>query len=343
VRSPDAHCSLHFLFGHLFHAAGDVGQGAEAVIAALSWRHGEFTFNPRATLPLEQTIDVATVDLVAEAERRRAAPGPTQRPRPLQAPDDVTGVDSRAARRAPSPAPPMRTMSWTGRTEVAAPADIPPPRRTGSPTRMDHAGERPRLYGEDVAYPLPTGTSICTGLSSGVVDFAKLLRTLEDDGLTGYIRLRGTGFACVVLLRDGHVLDAFCRDGTGTDREIGLGRLRSRLERGEGVFDVVELRAETVLALHQLITAPPLLTGLLGRFIDFDRLLHYLAEERLDGCLVVDSGTEVGVVLLCKGSLAGAYTSSCADLTESTVAIHQLAMRPRARIEVKGGMVPALL
>jgi hypothetical protein len=41
-------CSLFFLFGHLFHATGDLGQGEEAVINALGWTDGSFTFDPRA-------------------------------------------------------------------------------------------------------------------------------------------------------------------------------------------------------------------------------------------------------------------------------------------------------
>src|ERR1700737_4143856 len=66
-------CSLYFLFGHLFHAAGDTGQGEEAVIDALGWHDGQFTFDPRAKLPAEETIKPATGDLLAEAERRVGA------------------------------------------------------------------------------------------------------------------------------------------------------------------------------------------------------------------------------------------------------------------------------
>ena len=44
-------CSLFFLFGHLFHATGDLGQGEEAVVNALGWTDGNFTFDPRFANP----------------------------------------------------------------------------------------------------------------------------------------------------------------------------------------------------------------------------------------------------------------------------------------------------
>src|ERR1700758_4919126 len=77
VASGDASCSLYFLFGHLFHAAGDLGQGEEAVISALSWKDGQFTFDPRAKLPAEETIKSATTELLAEAERRQPVGAPS--------------------------------------------------------------------------------------------------------------------------------------------------------------------------------------------------------------------------------------------------------------------------
>src|SRR5437899_438270 len=66
-------CSLFFLFGHLFHATGDLGQGEEAVVNALGWTDGNFTFDPRAKLPAEETIKAATSELLQEAERRHVA------------------------------------------------------------------------------------------------------------------------------------------------------------------------------------------------------------------------------------------------------------------------------
>src|SRR5207302_11076679 len=57
-------------------------------------------------------------------------------------------------------------------------------------------------------YPLPSGKPIYEGLKSAFVDFPKLLRTLDADKHTGYVRLDGADFAGVLLLHDGHVLEA---------------------------------------------------------------------------------------------------------------------------------------
>ncbi|HVB53260.1 MAG TPA: DUF4388 domain-containing protein [Candidatus Acidoferrales bacterium] len=65
LASNGSQCSLHFLFGHLFHAVGGEAEGEPAVVDALSWRDGEYSFNPRAKLPPEETINSSTEDLVA--------------------------------------------------------------------------------------------------------------------------------------------------------------------------------------------------------------------------------------------------------------------------------------
>ena len=114
-------------------------------------------------------------------------------------------------------------------------------------------------------------------------------------------------------------------------------KLRQRMEKGEGLLDVIELSGETVVALAQLLTAPPLFTGLLGRFINFESLLEYLAEEKVDGSLVVAGGTETGVILLRKGAILGAYTQSQRELSAAPNAVTGLAAERPARIEVRSG------
>ncbi|MHB8331681.1 MAG: DUF4388 domain-containing protein, partial [Candidatus Dormibacteria bacterium] len=45
VESGGQTCSLHFLFGHLFHAVGDSQEGDQAVLSALGWSSGLYNFN----------------------------------------------------------------------------------------------------------------------------------------------------------------------------------------------------------------------------------------------------------------------------------------------------------
>jgi hypothetical protein len=49
--------SMYFLFGHLFHAATDALSGEPAVHEMLTWQDVRYTFDTKATLPTEETIE----------------------------------------------------------------------------------------------------------------------------------------------------------------------------------------------------------------------------------------------------------------------------------------------
>jgi predicted protein tyrosine phosphatase len=67
VTSNDQTCSLHLLFGHLFHASCGEVEGEQAVQAALSWADGSYAFNPKARLPTAETIKRPTDQVLADA------------------------------------------------------------------------------------------------------------------------------------------------------------------------------------------------------------------------------------------------------------------------------------
>lgn len=357
VRRGYSTCSLYFLFGHLFHAAGDLGQGEEAVIAALNWGDGQFNFDPRAKLPAEETIKAGTADLLGEAERR-AAEAPTngaapELPVPMAVPEPAMPVvhgwppESATVLAPPGPQAPPDVAAPDEPTPAAwsAAAEPEPARRMEAQplTATAPVPATPAVFGNPNAeplgalYPLPSGKAIYEGLKSAFVDFPKLLRTLDSDKLTGYVRLGSGDFSGVLLLHDGHVLDALFSDGNITQSMEAFQKLRQRMERGEGLLDVIELSGETVVALAQLLTAPPLFTGLLGRFINFEALLEYLHEEHVDGSLVVAGGTETGVILLRKGGILGAYTQTNRELSGSPSVVTALAAERTSRIEVRSG------
>src|SRR2546421_7575674 len=83
VRSGGEAFSLFFLFGHLFHAYGNGSQGEEAVFTPLSWRQGDYSFDPKSKLPTEETITAPTADILAEA-KRRGVPGADNGPAPAR-------------------------------------------------------------------------------------------------------------------------------------------------------------------------------------------------------------------------------------------------------------------
>ena len=193
------------------------------------------------------------------------------------------------------------------------------------------------------------------GLKSAFVDFPRLLRTLRSDRHTGFIRLFSGSSTGVLLFRDGELVEAEAGDDGSAHGEEAFTIFRRGMDTGDGLIDVVELDSDTVTSVARLLTGPALFTGLLARFVNFPALLEYLAEERLDGSVIVVGGTETGVILLKQGSVLAAYTAGSRTPQTSTDAVAALAAERPARIEVRGddsgrdrhrrrgGPVPAVL
>ena len=68
LTRDDQTCSLHLLFGHLFHATCGGVEGEQAVQAALSWPEGTYVFDRRAHLPTAETITRPMDQVLAGAE-----------------------------------------------------------------------------------------------------------------------------------------------------------------------------------------------------------------------------------------------------------------------------------
>jgi hypothetical protein len=189
----------------------------------------------------------------------------------------------------------------------------------------------------EILYPLPAGRVQYEGLKSAFVDFPKLLRTLRGDQHTGYVRLTAPDFSGMLLFQQGHLLDARSSVAGAPGGEAAFLALRRTVEAGTGTLDVIDLSGETVEAVAQLLTAPLLFTGLLGRFVNFDALLAYLAEEVVDGAVVVVGSADIGIILLSQGHVLGAYTQGNPALSTATAGVGKIATDKTARIEVKSG------
>ncbi|MDQ6846168.1 MAG: DUF4388 domain-containing protein [Candidatus Dormibacteraeota bacterium] len=383
-------CSMFFLFGHLFHAVSPEGDGEDVVIRALTWRAGNFHFDPRAKLPAEETIKSSPAELIAAAEEGgepagvaavsssgapslRAVEGQAASASAAPAADSSIWSPVAAASepdtegQSPWNAPssvdggePAGADSWTpgGRNEASpayAPAEFSPSYAPAEPAPVspvasssnNSATEAHRTTptgpaggaGEPApvgSLPIPSGTVQYEGLKSAFVDFPRLLRTLRSDHHTGFIRLFSGSSTGVLLFRDGELVDAEAGDDGAAHGEEAFTVFRRGMDTGDGLIDVVELDSDTVTSVARLLTGPPLFTGLLARFVNFPALLEYLAEERLDGSVIVVGGTETGVILLKQGSVLAAYTAGSRTPLTSTDAVAALATERPARIEVRG-------
>lgn len=359
--------ALYFLFGHLFHASGPGGEGEPVVVTALSWRDGNYRFDPRAKLPADETIKSSPAELIAAAEGAgELAPAPVAAGRAGAKPT-LTALDGDAA--PPPPDEPVSTggSDWSPAPAVQAPEPAAPapsnwttPAYTPSeyvPAEPDAVAEVPEpatVAAEAPRSSLPVGSSGSTsarsvgalpipagkvqyeGLKSAFVDFPRLLRTLRTERHTGYIRLLSGAATGVLLLREGELIEAEAGDDGTAHGEDAFIIFRREMDTGEGVIDVIELDNETVTSVARLLTGPPLFTGLLARFINFPALLEYLGEEKVDGSVIVSGGSQPGVILLSGGGVLAAYTADARTPLTSTEAVEGLAAERPANIEVRG-------
>ncbi len=185
-------------------------------------------------------------------------------------------------------------------------------------------------------YPLPVGKLVYESLKTAFVDFPKLLRSLSADRLTGYLRLTGSASRGMILFYQGSLIESFYDGGAVvTTGRNAFSLFKNDVDRGEGSMDVIELTAEVVTAIYQLLTAPTILQGLLARFVDVRALLQYLQEEQLHGSLLVRAPEEMGIVLLRGGTLLGAFTRGQPQLVQDPEIVTRLCADPKTRIEVK--------
>jgi hypothetical protein len=314
VRNGGEAYSLFFLFGHLFHAYGNGSQGEEAVFTPLAWRQGDYSFDPKSKLPTEETITAPTADILAEA-KRRGVPGAENGPAPAR--------EARSPVQAAPPAPAQPQVSERPVVSQPSPAAPPPvPPEEGPPATE--------------LYPLPVGKLVYESLKTAFVDFPKLLRSLSSDRLTGYLRLTGLASRGMILFYQGSLIESFYDGGAvvSTGR-TAFSLFKNDVDRGEGSMDVIELTAEVVTAIYQLLTAPTILQGLLARFVDIRALLQYLQEEKIHGSLLVRAPDEMGIVLLRDGQLLGAFTRGQPLLVQDPEIVTRLCADSKTRIEVK--------
>ncbi len=411
LASDGSQCSLHFLFGHLFHAVGGAGDGEPAVIDALGWQDGEYNFNPRAKLPPEETVNSSTEDLLAlwrngngksakapasatkvtvaaTSTTARAAPATESGPDTL-AGDDEDWLDSVAAAaeisaevEEPADIPTFQTPSPQVRTAensfvapaVATSESRPlggkptnwPPNRPGSaatpPAERDRRPSQTRpgtvapgstastapaprpVAGAtksqlSLLIPMPSGSSLHSGLKASFLNFPMLLRTLNQDGFSGYVSITGekdTRNVGHILFREGAIIQAQLRTASTYRRhKAALQEVVRAVGAGDGLIDAIELPADLVEWVGGLIVASTAFLQLPSRIVDFDALVEYVEEQPLSGGILVTSGVDhVSVVLLVEGRAKGSYSAMNSDLTEGPGVAATACAERDARIDV---------
>lgn len=180
------------------------------------------------------------------------------------------------------------------------------------------------------------GPTMYTGPTS-FIDVTRLLRTVETDAVTGYVRLHGPDHGALVLLVGGRIVAArYDDDGVGavSDLRGALRCLHRRAALGDGRVTVVELDAERAEAATELLAGRTTVGGLLGRFADLDGLLDHLGEVAADACLVVHARGGTAVVFFAGGRVRCTFLTGRSVPGRMPAAVRALAAEAAARIEV---------
>jgi hypothetical protein len=287
-----------------------------------------------------------------EAEVDEPADIPT-----FQTPAPPSVAPARAfAKSSPSPSSPTPASRPDARTPAAAtvwptaqragagsapPAEVrsravPAATDSGQPPRPVAGATRSQL---SLVIPMPSGSSLHSGLKASFLNFPMLLKTLSQDGFSGYVSIRGeTDPRNIghILFREGAILQAQQRLGGSYRRnKAALQEIMRGVAAGEGLIDAIELPADLVGSVSGLIVANTLFLQLPSRIVDFDALVDFLEEQPLSGGILVTTGPDqVSVVLLAEGRPKGSYSAATPELTEGTGVASASCAERDARIDV---------
>lgn len=336
IRDGDRSATLYLLFGSLVHAEAGGQVGDDAVVDALGWPEGEFSFDSKAKLPADETVNGTLADLISAADAAARNGSPPADAFSESEPAADAGDSEEAGAEAdkepepdlePEPIQEAPTLPPAARSAAADAPQVPMPRRG-----VKHRPE-PKTGREPI--PVPAGEVTYDSLKTSFVDFPRLITTLERDGYTGYVRLLTDEASGLIFFKDGRALECVYDAG-----ELLLGRQALRdfsdqVTRGLGVLDVVGLSPEVVDGLHELTVARPLYTELYASWVDFPSLLEFLSDRGHTGSVTVRSSGKTGVIIFTQGTVTGAYTSASRDISDQVDEVRALCDDAKAMIEVK--------
>ncbi|MGH7867814.1 MAG: DUF4388 domain-containing protein, partial [Candidatus Dormibacteraceae bacterium] len=295
VRGNDSQAptSLYFLFGHLFHATGEGTAGDDTVIFALSLSSGDFDFDPRAKLPADETVKLSIPELI---ERASQIPNSEPTPPPPTAVSPRSLPERQPIRQAPPKRTPVAGNGWNPNAQSSPPPPAPEaPAQDQDPPRPAKAQSRRTPQ----PIPVPQGTIVYDTLKSSFINFPNLLKTLERDRYTGYVRLQSDNSTGLIFYRDGQSMECVYDSSQDQHQEQGspaLIKFNQEVTDGDGVVDVISISPELVEGLYQMATAEPLYAELYAVWTDARALMEFLLQRNHNGPMIVRSRDGMGVI-----------------------------------------------
>jgi hypothetical protein len=307
-------------------AEGDLSSDEDDWLESVGSAEIEAEVDEPADIPTFQTP--APPSVAPARAFAKAAPSPSS-PTPASRPDART---------------PAASSAWPTSRKSGAGSGSAEARSTSGPAATD-SGQPPRPVAGatrsqlSLVIPMPSGSSLHSGLKASFLNFPMLLKTLSQDGFSGYVSIRGEKDPRNIghiLFREGAILQAQQRVGGSYRRnKAALQEIMRGVAAGEGLIDAIELPADLVGSVSGLIVANTLFLQLPSRIVDFDALVDFLEEQPLSGGILVTTGPDqVSVVLLGEGRPKGSYSVASPELTEGTGVASASCAERDARIDV---------
>ncbi len=140
---------------------------------------------------------------------------------------------------------------------------------------------------------LPKGEAVYKDLKTEYVKLEKLIKDLENESFTGYLRLDTTDFTGILFFDRGKLIGAV----TEPESESPVFEIM-KLSRESGIINVYTLSPEHLSILASAVSGKKLIDKIPFEIIDFVRLMERLSRERLSGIVYIEDPSEEAVLVV---------------------------------------------
>ena len=130
---------------------------------------------------------------------------------------------------------------------------------------------------------LPQGKVVYSDLKISAIKMDRFLKTLQDEGFTGYVRIETPDLTGVIFYDMGRIIAVTTIPST-SDPLISLMEVTSR---ADGTINVYAFSSETINILASAVNGRELFANVPFEIIDIDRLFSRLVREKFAGVLAV--------------------------------------------------------
>ena len=140
---------------------------------------------------------------------------------------------------------------------------------------------------------LPKGEAVYKDLKTEYVKLEKLIKDLENEALTGYLRLDTSDFTGILFFDRGKLIGAV----TEPESESPVFEIM-KLSREPGIINVYTLSPEHLSILASAVSGKKLIDKIPFEIVDFVKLMERLSRERLSGIVYIEDPPEEAVLVV---------------------------------------------